>query len=157
MELFSLLATLCLTCVVCPFCVVFSGGLPLYLYTKERQRCGYSWREAHAPLPSTWRHATAMWSRGRTVLAGGWPPLGASYPLTTTSGHHLCMAGRGLDLHCSLVEFCFVWVELIGVFVIPLRDSVSKSAFRWISHAFYVCDLQNMLAQKLVESVSSNP
>jgi hypothetical protein len=51
---------------------------------------------------------------------------GAGRPLTTASGHRLRVAGHGLDLHCSPVEFCFVWVELIGVFVITLRDSVSE-------------------------------
>jgi hypothetical protein len=33
---------------------------------------------------------------------------GGDRPLTTASGHCLHMAGHGLDLHCSLVEFCFV-------------------------------------------------
>jgi hypothetical protein len=74
MELFSLLATLCLTCVVSS-CVIFRGGLPLYLYMKERRCCGYAWREAHAPLPSTWRHATTTWRRGQAAPVGGWPSL----------------------------------------------------------------------------------
>jgi hypothetical protein len=74
---------------------------------------------------------------------------GASCPLTTTTSHSLRVVGRGLDLHCSPVEFCFIWVELIGVFVIALRDSLPESAFRWISHAFYVCDLQTCLHQNL--------
>jgi hypothetical protein len=50
--------------------------------------------------------------------------------------------------------FCPIWVELVGIFVIPSCKSASESAFQWISACIYVCDLQNMLVPKHVESVS---
>ena len=78
-------------------------------------------------------------------------------PLTTAVGHHLHMASFGQDLDRSSVVLCPNWVELMGAFVVPLHKSASKSAFQWISRWIYVCDLQNMLVPKLMESVSKNP
>jgi hypothetical protein len=71
----SLFLLHCVSLVLYLLVLSLEGGLPLYLYMKERRCCGYAWREAHAPLPSTWRHATTTWRRGQAAPVGGQPPL----------------------------------------------------------------------------------
>jgi hypothetical protein len=161
MDLFSLPATLCHSClysskcVVLCSCVVSRGGLPLYLYAKESQCCGYSWREAHSPLPSTWRHATAIQRRGQAAPRRERPPLGSGPPITSSNGHRLHLAGLGLDMDQCPGVLCSFWIGLVGVSLILLRKLALGSAFWWNLPCIYVCDLQNNILQIHVELVNS--
>jgi hypothetical protein len=71
MELYSS----CYCVVSFPSVFSLEGGCPS-IYT--RRRGGDVAIPSAKPKhhrPSTWRHATAMWRRGRAMQAGGWPPL----------------------------------------------------------------------------------
>jgi hypothetical protein len=152
MRHFSLLATLCHSCVYSSKCVMvcpplFRGGLPLYLYMKERRWCDYSWHEAHAPAPSTWMHATTIRRRGRATLGRERLPPGSGRPMTGSNGHRLRVAGLELDMdQCPRVP-CSFWIDLVGVSLILLRKSALGSAFRWNLPCIWVCDLQNNILQ----------
>jgi hypothetical protein len=127
--------------------VLFRGVAPLFIH--EGEAVLWLFLERSPCTTAFYMDATATWRRGRAAPAGGWPPLVAGRPLTTASGHRLRVAGHGLDLHCSLMEFCYVWVELIDVFVIPLRNLVSESVFRWISYALIFVTCKTCLHQNL--------
>jgi hypothetical protein len=148
-----IVSLLCLLFQVCDgvFFSLFRGGLPLYLYSKERQWCDYSWHEAHAPPPSTWRHATTIRRRGRVALAREQPPLASGRPMTGSNGHWLHVVGLGLEMdHCPKVP-CSFWIDLVGISLILLCKLVLGSAFQWNLPCICVCDLQNNFLQIHVE------
>jgi hypothetical protein len=82
MELFSLLATLRLTCVVCllVLCVGVEGGVPLYLYRARGGVRSYIWREACTPPPLHVEEAPPQQGEAGRRPEGSGRPLGAANP-----------------------------------------------------------------------------
>ena len=131
--------------------VCLERGVPLYLYKSEGGASINVWRETLGYTASAWRHATATTRRGRAASRGERPPPRSGRPLTTTSGHRLCMAGIGLVMGRYPMGFCPFWVGMVGVSLFSLRESALKSAFWWIIPCIHVCDLQNIVLQIHVE------
>ena len=128
--------------VLCASQVCCRGGLPLYLYTKERWCYGHSWHEAHAPPPSAWRHATATWRRGRAAPGGGRPTPGGSRPLTGSHHHYLRMVDWWVLLNCSLGGILLIYLKLMDLYIYSLHNSALESAFWCILPCICVYVLQ---------------
>jgi hypothetical protein len=134
MEHFSLLATLCHSCVYsskcCGMCGVFErGGYPS-IYTGQEAMLEAIFGAKHA------LHCLCMLRRHRPMK--GWlssagrgrPPLGSSQSLTEPPHHRLRVGGHGLDKGCSPRVLCPFLVDLVDVSLILLCKSALESAFR---------------------------
>ena len=117
--------------------------VPLYLYNEQGRCYGYSLHEVLISTASTCSHETACRRGGREVSVGGRATLGVGHPLSKPPRHRLCVVGCGLDMVHSSVGFSPKWVELMGVFIVPLRKSASKSAFQWMFPCICIYVLQN--------------
>jgi hypothetical protein len=156
MEHFFLLATLCHSCVysskcsgVCGVCLR-EGGTPVFIQGKIRSlKAILGAYLAPAILACFYVAATA--TRGREAPRGERLPPRSGWPLTIASGHRLCVVGYGLDQDGLPVVLCPICIDVIGVSLVSLCKLASRSTFQWFFSTFYVCDLQNMPAWKLVE------
>jgi hypothetical protein len=104
-----------------------------------------------------WFHATATRRRGRAAPGRERLHPGSGRPLIDSDGHWLRTVGSGLDIQCVLVVFCPVGVELVASLLFLCANECHKCLFQWISLCTRVCDLQNVSAPKLMESVSWKP
>jgi len=125
-------------------CVV-EGGTPLFIH--GARRCWWLFLvQGPAPTALAWSHATACRRGSWGAPVGGRPPLDhATSPPPSSSR---MWPGHGSLLRGALPQLG--WVELMGVSLVPLRES-TKSAFQWIIPCTCVCDLQNNILQIHVE------